>query len=81
MSDIEQKIVKHIFFNGRTVSYSQFLENEELRTSEFIAGETLSIEFFLKRRDWFKVTEIPSNESDGTDYIIMLINLQAKFIH
>lgn len=80
MTEIERKIVKHIFYNGRMILYSRLLQNNEIRVLEFVGDENLSIEFFLKRRDWFKVAEILSNdESRDTDYVISLVNLQAKF--
>ncbi len=74
LTKLEEGLVAFIYSKGRRVSLSVILLDKELQVLALLEDETLSVAFFLKRSQWFRVQMI--NEETGfVNYIITLFQL------
>ena len=81
MTRLEQRLAAFIYSKGRSTTHSTILSNQKLRLLALLDDECLSVQFFLKRSQWFKVEKYWMNVDEKEfDYIITLINLVPKCV-
>ena len=74
LTKLEERLVAFIYSKGRRVSLSVILLDRELQVLALLEDETLSVAFFLKRPQWFRVQMI-NEEAGFVNYIITLFQL------